>query len=59
MYWLALPRFFLIDFLDPGVQGCSSTAGVGMSAGAGTSSAISSLSSNSESIEAEEVSFVR
>ena len=36
----------------------SAGAGAGMSADAGMSSVISSLSSNSESIEAEEVSFV-
>ena len=62
-----LPRFFLVDFLDPGVSDFSSTvssvgagAGAGTSAGAGMSAVISSLSSDSENIEAEAVSdFVR
>ena len=57
---VGFPRFFLIDFLDPGVWDCSSTlssSGAGVCAGvdAGTSaiSAISSLSSDSKSKEAE------
>ena len=54
------PKFFLVDLLDPGVWDCSSTlssmgADAGMSAGA-ESAVISSLSSDSESIEAEAVS---
>ena len=66
-----LPKFFLIDFLDPGVWDCSLTvssvgagagasAGAGTSAGAGMSAVISSLSSDYENREAEAVSdFVR
>ena len=59
LYELAgFPRFFLVDFLDPGVWDCSltlSSAGVGAGVNAGTSaiSTFSSLSSDLKSKEAE------